>query len=125
MWRGYFDKDECASQKNSVCVCLFHSSFYQAKYTSYDPFVLECVAFIHQQVLACDRYLQLAPEDSALEYHSSMIQCRNTCLQSLHQLVERSMTNIKIAAPELKLDLQSLMGDEDDPRTMPERLFDE
>ncbi len=124
MWSGYLLKNECESGMWNLVSFFYFIA--QAKYTSYDPFVLECVAFIHQQVLACDRYLQMAPEDSTREYRSAMIQCRSTCLQSLHQLVQRSIANIKIAAPDLKLDLHSsLMSDEDDPRTLPEMLFDE
>ncbi len=100
------------------------------KTTSYDPFVLDCIAFIHQQALACNHNFQLslnsgAADPAALEYRHAMMQCRGTCLQSLHQLVQRSSANIKSAAPDLRLDPDSLMGDEDDTRTMPERLFDE
>ena len=93
---------------------------------AYDPFVLECVAFMHQQALSCDRNLQMAHGDSSPEYRCAMGHCRSTCLQSLHQLVQRSNTCIKVAAPDVKLDLLiSLMSDEDDPRTLPQRLFDE
>ncbi len=100
------------------------------KTTSYDPFVLDCIAFIHQQALMCNHNFQLslnsgATDHASIEYRCSMMQCRGTCLQSLHQLVQRSSTNIKNAAPDLRLDPGSMMGDEDDTRTMPERLFDE
>ena len=95
-----------------------------------DSFVLDCIAFIHQQALACNHNFQLslnsgAADHAAVEYRCAMMQCRGTCLQSLHQLVQRSSANIKSAAPDLRLDPDSLMGDEDDTRTMPERLFDE
>jgi hypothetical protein len=95
-----------------------------------DSFVLDCIAFIHQQALACNHNFQLslnsgAADHAAVEYRCAMMQCRGTCLQSLHQLVQRAGANIKSAAPDLRLDLDSLMSDEDDTRTMPERLFDE
>jgi hypothetical protein len=109
---------------------LFIQIHLQMKTTSYDPFVLDCIAFIHQQALACNHNFLLslnsgAADPAAVEYRHAMMQCRGTCLQSLHQLVQRSSTNIKSAAPDLRLDPDSLMGDEDDTRTMPERLFDE
>ncbi len=105
----------------------------QSKTTSYDPFVLECVAFIHQQSLAANDYYQLSvstgdSDDSACHYRDSMLQIRTVCLQSLHQLVVRSSNNIKSAAPDLKLESQMMgpaMSDEDDSRSISERLFDE
>jgi hypothetical protein len=100
--------------------------------SAYDPLVLECVAFIHQQAIACNHYFKLsescgASDNASRDYRRAMMQCRNTCLQSLHQLVARSSANIKSAAPDLRLsDDRSLMdADSDDSRTMPERLFDE
>jgi hypothetical protein len=104
----------------------------QSKTSSYDPFFLECVAFIHQQALASHHNFQIASssseaDDASRQFRDSMNQCRTTCLQSLHQLVQRSILNIKTAAPDLKLDPDSFMGmtDEDDSRSISERLFDE
>jgi hypothetical protein len=57
-----------------------------------------------------------------------MLQIRTVCLQSLHQLVVRSSNNIKTAAPDVKLESHMMgpaMGDEDDSRSISERLFDE
>jgi hypothetical protein len=113
--------------------CCNWKSILQSKTTSYDPFVLECVAFIHQQALAANDYYQLSvstgdSDDSACHYRDSMLQIRTVCLQSLHQLVVRSSNNIKTAAPDLKLESQMmgpLMSDEDDSRSISERLFDE
>jgi hypothetical protein len=55
-----------------------------------------------------------------------MVQCRNTCLQSLQQLVSRASADLKVAAPDLKFSENTdPLGDVDDSRTMHERLFDE
>lgn len=108
------------------------SCILQSKTSSYDPFFLEYVAFIHQQALASHHNFQMASssseaDDASRQFRDSINQCRTACLQSLHQLVQRSIVNIKTAAPDLKLDHESFMGmtDEDDSRSITERLFDE
>jgi hypothetical protein len=122
------------SMKTSVRRPALHSlpstvsCILQSKTSSYDPFFLECVAFIHQQALTSHHNFQMASSSSASrQFCDSMNQCRTACLQSLHQLVQRSIVNIKTAAPDLKLDPDSFMGmtDEDDSRSITERLFDE
>jgi hypothetical protein len=114
------------------CLFLLICVILQSKTTSYDPFILECVAFIHQQSLASNHNFLLVSssaeaDDASRHYRDSMMQCRTVCLQSLHQLVHRCSTNIKTAAPDLKLDPDRFMGlgDEDDSRSIYERLFDE
>jgi hypothetical protein len=126
----YVDQGQCTLNRADLIFVRFINVL-QVKTASYDPFILECVAFMHQQVLSANHNYQMslssgASDDSTREYRSSMVQCRNTCLQSLQQLVSRASADLKVAAPDLKFSENTdPLGDVDDSRTMHERLFDE